>query len=496
MAINLFDVNTYRAANTDLGSAGLTTDAQLTQHFQNYGINEGRTFSLFANLSVYRSSNPDLASAGLTSNQQLLNHLQNYGVAEGRRFSQYVDINFYESLNGDVNQAFGGNRERALDHLRTYGVAEGRTFSPFIGVDGGFGTFKSVDYYLTFNSDVKQAVGGSRLGALQHLEIYGINESRSFSPFVDVGYYLANNADVSQAFNGNRAKAFAHLVSYGVEEGRTFSPAFDASAYRNANTDLASAGVNTNRKRFEHWVAYGADEGRTAIGDPGDTIATALNLGSPSPGGTYFHNSIVYGSDGNDYYRFTLTSTRDVVASLYGLSADSYAEVVLLNSRGDLIEYAGAVGDSADAIKFYGLGAGTYYVQVFGYSNSPRSYDLELGWLNPADPGNTLSTASALGNIDPTSRSVIRGAVSGSDTDDYYQFNLLSSASFTANLEPFSNDADLFLYDAAGANLASSIANGTTTDTFTRSLSAGTYYVRVQGFSGSDTDYKLTLDAV
>ncbi|MDF5730123.1 MAG: hypothetical protein PUP92_19440 [Rhizonema sp. PD38] len=42
MTINLFDVNFYRAANPDLVAAGLTTDTQLSQHFQNFGLNEGR----------------------------------------------------------------------------------------------------------------------------------------------------------------------------------------------------------------------------------------------------------------------------------------------------------------------------------------------------------------------------------------------------------------------------------------------------------------------
>jgi hypothetical protein len=105
MSVNLFDANFYRAANTDLGAGGLTTDTQLLSHFQNYGLNEGRLFSPFANLNFYRSSNPDLAAAGLTK-QQLFNHLENYGVAEGRRFSPFADINFYLNANPDVNQGF------------------------------------------------------------------------------------------------------------------------------------------------------------------------------------------------------------------------------------------------------------------------------------------------------------------------------------------------------------------------------------------------------
>lgn len=489
MAVSFFDVNTYRVANPDLVSAGLTTDAQLAQHFQNFGVNEGRLGSLFVNLNVYRSSNPDLVSAGLTSNQQLLNHLQNFGVAEGRRFSQYVDINFYLSVNGDVAQAYGGNREQALDHLRAFGVNEGRAFSPFIGVAYA-APARSLDYYLAANSDVKQAVGGNRLRALEHLEIYGINEPRSFSPFVDIGYYLSNNADLNQAFSGNRARAFEHLASFGVDEGRPFSPAFNASAYSSANADLAGAGINTNRKRFEHWVAFGAFEGRTAIADPSNTLASALNLGAPEPGGTYFHN-FIGGTDTNDYYRFTLASTRDVFAGLYGLSAD--LDVVLLDSGGNIIQGSFAGGSTDDTVGFYGLGAGTYYVRVYqGISGASSSYDLELDFLNPVDPGSTLNTAYAL-NVDFDALGVLRGSVGGSDPSDFYAINLLSSTTLSATLEPFSTDVDLYLYDAAGTLITSSAASGTSTDSVSRSLSAGIYYVEARAFSSS-TNYRLTLE--
>ena len=101
MTVNLFDVNFYRAGNLDLATAGLTTNAQLSSHFQTNGLNEGRAFSPFADLNFYRSSNIDLA--GL-NNRQAFDHLQNTGIAEGRRFSQFADINFYLAANSDLNK--------------------------------------------------------------------------------------------------------------------------------------------------------------------------------------------------------------------------------------------------------------------------------------------------------------------------------------------------------------------------------------------------------
>lgn len=73
MAVDLFDVNFYSAANPDLAAAGLTTHAQLLSHFQNSGLNEGRDFSPFVNLNFYRSSNSDLASF---NNRKAFDHLK------------------------------------------------------------------------------------------------------------------------------------------------------------------------------------------------------------------------------------------------------------------------------------------------------------------------------------------------------------------------------------------------------------------------------------
>ncbi|MUG98958.1 hypothetical protein F7734_44360 [Scytonema sp. UIC 10036] len=84
MAPNLFDVNFYRNANPDLAAAGITTDAQLTSHFFNNGLNEGRLFSPLADLNFYRSSNSDLSRL---SYSKAYEHLQNNGIAEGRKFS-------------------------------------------------------------------------------------------------------------------------------------------------------------------------------------------------------------------------------------------------------------------------------------------------------------------------------------------------------------------------------------------------------------------------
>ena len=250
MSLNLFDINFYRTANPDLNAAGLTTDTQLTVHFQNYGLNEGRLFSPFVNLSLYSSLNPDLAAVALTSNQQLLEHLQNYGVAEGRSFSSLLSINFYLANNSDVFAAFNGDREKAFTHLITYGLQEGRRFSQFC----------DINFYLTANADVNKFYQGNRQEALQHLVIYGFNEKRIFSQFFDINFYQANNLDlVIAGFSGKQL--LEHFENYGLGEGRNFSVGLNLSDYLNNNPDLIAAKLS-NQQLYEHFQTNGLKEGR------------------------------------------------------------------------------------------------------------------------------------------------------------------------------------------------------------------------------------------
>lgn len=290
MAVNLFDVNFYRAMNPDL--AGFN-DQQALNHFNTFGLNQNRVFSPYVNLTLYRASNPDLAKAGLTSNRQILDHLQNFGIREGRVFSEFVDINLYLALNNDVNRAFGGDKEKGFEHLRQFGIKENRVFSPFVDLSfylglysdvnqafngdrfqafehlqqfglkekRSFSPFVDLDFYLKTNNDVNQAFGGNHRQSLQHLLMFGLNEKRSFTPFVDLNYYLKNNDDVNQAFGGNYLKSLTHLLEYGLGEKREFSLVYETNYYRNRYTDLTQY---NDYQLFQQFQMSGLSQGRAS----------------------------------------------------------------------------------------------------------------------------------------------------------------------------------------------------------------------------------------
>jgi len=103
---------------------------------------------------------------------------------------------------------------------------------------------------------------------------------------------------------------------------------------------------------------------------------------------------------------------------------------------------------------------------------------------------NTLDTASNIGTL--TGRQTFSDFVGSSDTNDYYRFDLSQTSNFDLSLTGLSANADVQLLNGSGGLVQSSNRSGTRSESISRSLSSGTYYVRVYQYSGN-TNYNLSL---
>ncbi|MFO0174582.1 MAG: PPC domain-containing protein, partial [Aphanizomenon sp.] len=142
-----------------------------------------------------------------------------------------------------------------------------------------------------------------------------------------------------------------------------------------------------------------------------------------------------------------------------------------------------------------GLGNFSTYLDKDPLSSSPTVSSLQqLPSLNtPVDnAGNTLATARAVGTL--TATQSFSDWVGSVDTNDYYKFNVGTQSNFSLSLTGLSADADVELLNSSGIRIAISQNCGTTSESITRQLSAGTYYARVYPYSG-DTTYGLSLNA-
>ncbi|CCH95670.1 Similar to tr/Q3M5S2/Q3M5S2_ANAVT Peptidase S8 and S53 [Microcystis aeruginosa PCC 9432] len=117
-----------------------------------------------------------------------------------------------------------------------------------------------------------------------------------------------------------------------------------------------------------------------------------------------------------------------------------------------------------------------------------------VGLVSSVDlAGNTLATARAI--TVGSSTTSYTDWVGSTDTNDYYRFTLANSSNFNLGLTGLTADADVRLLNSSGSFIASSTNGGTASESITRQLSAGTYYIRVYPYQSANTNYNLAVSA-
>jgi Peptidase family M23/Bacterial pre-peptidase C-terminal domain/FG-GAP-like repeat len=224
----------------------------------------------------------------------------------------------------------------------------------------------------------------------------------------------------------------------------------------------------------------------------GNTLATArvVTLGGASSSYTDY----VGPTDTSDYYKFATTDATNFALSLTGLTGD--ADVYLLNSGGTEVAHSYNSGTTPEAINVNNLAAGTYYVQVRPYQTASTNYTLALS----AAPGQD----DLAGNMLATARVVTLGSLSSSytdyvgptDTSDYYKFTTTAATNFALSLTGLTGDADVYLLNSGGTEVAHSYNNGTAPEAINvNNLAAGTYYIQVRPYQTASTNYTLSASA-
>jgi trimeric autotransporter adhesin len=275
---------------------------------------------------------------------------------------------------------------------------------------------------------------------------------------------------------GNVSESLQQLLSAGTYYVRVFS-------YASADTRYSLKLVATVS---------------TAI-DAGNTLATARNIGLLSGDRSFQDNLNI--TDLNDYYRFTLNRYSAFYYTVNGLAAN--ADVQLLNSKGETLTASTASGVIMESGK-RALEAGTYYLRVLsvvGVSLSASSYRQNTSYnlrmvANPLAPdsgGNSLATARNLGILG--SNRTWQDFVGSRDAEDYYRFILPRTSNFSLSLFGLGADADVQLLNANGQVITASTNGSNLSESITRLLSAGVYYIQVSRYSG-DTLYDLRLGAI
>ncbi|HYC27715.1 MAG TPA: zinc-dependent metalloprotease family protein, partial [Chitinophagaceae bacterium] len=228
--------------------------------------------------------------------------------------------------------------------------------------------------------------------------------------------------------------------------------------------------------------------GCTTNFEPNETLATAATVST----NTNLSAAITTTTDA-DWYKFTLSATSNLNITLTNLPGDY--DIILYNSAGTEITRSENGGTTSETINTTNTAAGTYYVKVFGYNGALSTtvcYALNIGATTvttPTCPGTyDVSTNGTLGGAATIPFNTdIKGLISPSGDLDYYKFVITTGGTITITLGTLPGDYDLRLYNSAGTQLSSSVLGGTSSETINRTVTAGTYYVRVEGYSGANS---------
>lgn len=311
---------------------------------------------------------------------------------------------------------------------------------------------------------------------------------------LDLRLYDSAGAQLGSSAAGGTS---SDSITYALTSGTTYFVRVDP--YTSASSNYA---LSVSLEAPE-----GADDSvnGTSIGDAGNSRTSADSVSLDSQGDAVVTGSAGFSGDSDDYYRIDAPWGGSATFSLTGLSED--LDLRLYNSSGSQLASSTRGSTTSDSITYTLSNGGTYYLRVDPYSSASSDYSLTIDLDAPSgasdvingttigDAGNSLSTADVI-SFDASSDASITGSAGfSSDADDYYRFVSPSNGEATFALSGLSQDLELRLLDAAGTQLLASTASGTADESITHVLTSGsTYYLRVDPFNDSASDYSLEID--
>jgi Secretion system C-terminal sorting domain/Fibronectin type III domain/Bacterial pre-peptidase C-terminal domain len=189
-----------------------------------------------------------------------------------------------------------------------------------------------------------------------------------------------------------------------------------------------------------------------------------------------------------------ITSSSATVSWSAVSGAANYDVDYKLNSSGTWTNAATATASTSVALS--GLTASSLYdwrvranCTAVGLTSTYTQAQFTTGAVNTCPgPLDVSTNGTAAGAATIPFNTDTKGLISPTGDNDYYKFVITTGGTATITLTTLPFDYDVKLYSSNGTTqLAISQAGGTTSETITRTYTAGTYYVHVYGYNGANS---------
>jgi hypothetical protein len=307
------------------------------------------------------------------------------------------------------------------------------------------------------------------------------------------GSITSSGATLSWTAGSN---AVSYLVEYKLTSGTTWT----TLAAANTTTSIAITGLTattsydwrvttncsaaTSTAATATFTTTAAGASCTTAFEPNETQATAATITS----GVTNSSAITTATD-IDYYKIVTTATTSNVFNLVGPAGVDY-DLYIYNSAGTQIG-SGTTSTATETVSLASQAAGTYYIKVIGFNgaNSATCYTIKATATVATSCQSALDVSTngtiAGAAVIPFNTNVT-GLINPAGDNDYYKFVITTGGTATITLTTLPADYDLTVVNSAGTQLASSANGSTTSETITRTYTAGTYYARVFGFNNAN----------
>ena len=295
--------------------------------------------------------------------------------------------------------------------------------------------------------------------------------------------------------------AVSGASSYAVDYKTNASSTWTSAATATTSTSVSLSGLSAstlydwrvrtncssgNSAYTQAQFTTSAVAGCASAFEPNESIAAAATITAGVA-----NSAAISTSTDNDYFKIVTTATSNNTFTLAGPSGVDF-DLTIYNSAGTSIG-TGTSSSANETVSLTNQPAGTYYIRVYGYNgaNSATCYTLTAtvstvtGCVSTYDVS-TNGTASGAAVI-PFNTDV-KGLISPSGDVDYYKFTITTGGTATVTLTTLPADYDLQLLSSDGTTQLAISQNGSTSsETISRTYTAGTYYLRVYGYSGANS---------